>query len=184
MLKLNISNCESITHIAICEVAKNCKKLILFDISYCQINDETLKIISNNCKKLVDLGISGCDFITDNGIIEIAEKCHNLTTLFAFDDNNITDDGIIKFAKTCKIIEMFYISSNKITNNGIINFAKNCPKNIDINFAHCTQITYKGICELAKICIPKSLNVDRCYNITNDECERFFEDNPHIDFDW
>ena len=76
------------------------------------ITDDSLKFIANNFPQLQRLRVSGCDLVTNAGIVAVAEKCDKLTHLS-------------------------YSKCSKVTNVALEAIVSNLPLLKDLSASHC-----------------------------------------------
>jgi hypothetical protein len=73
------------------------------------ITNDTLIQISNMCPQLEKLYVTGCDMITDNGIVPIAEKCgQQLKSLGYNSCKKCTDAALESIVNNCHQLERLY----------------------------------------------------------------------------
>jgi hypothetical protein len=79
-------------------------------LTYCSgITNDTLIQISNMRPQLEILHVEGCDMITDDGIVRIAEKCgQQLKTLDYNNCKKCTDAALISIVNNCNQLEYLY----------------------------------------------------------------------------
>ena len=97
---INLSWCTNITREGLDDVTKGCTTLTDLTISHCCFSNKDLECIPKNCTNvLTSLDISECEYISENIVEEIIEKCRNLETLKLGRCWTVTNDGIEKIAK-------------------------------------------------------------------------------------
>lgn len=155
-----------ITDIGVCSLIRKCKQLSSLDVSYCSgVTDTTLHCLATyNKTKIIELVITGCNKITNQGLITLCTNCTALTRLEINGCSKISDPGILGIAKylkklthlsirncdsvtspsiaaigrECQLLESFEMSSlDLVPIEAIVIVAKNCPRLTSFNCETC-----------------------------------------------
>jgi hypothetical protein len=60
-------------------------------LSYTQVDDETLYVISKSCRGLLQLSLEDCYFVTEKGVNHVVENCTQLKDINWNDCGNNVD---------------------------------------------------------------------------------------------
>jgi hypothetical protein len=146
---------NSITHLHIRELARNCPKLTEIDIHRCDeitITDESMEALAIGCPMLKTIHISLCKSLTNRSVFAIANKCPNLRYFELEFNNNFTDECILSLAKNCPKLEFIYfIGFGKITDESVRAVWQSCPNIRYIEVKYCPNISQVLIKDLEKM---------------------------------
>jgi F-box/leucine-rich repeat protein 2/20 len=89
--KLDLSHCYQISEEGICQFLRTCSKIRHLNLSYTQVDDETLYVISKSCRGLLQLSLEDCYFVTEKGVNHVVENCTQLREINWNDCGNNVD---------------------------------------------------------------------------------------------
>jgi F-box/leucine-rich repeat protein 2/20 len=89
--KLDLSHCYQISEEGICQLLRTCSKIRHLNLSYTQVDDETLYVISKSCRGLLQLSLEDCYFVTEKGVNHVVENCTQLKEINWNDCGNNVD---------------------------------------------------------------------------------------------
>lgn len=81
LTELSLSNCKKIGEVGFLEMAKSLPRLIRLNLSRCSVSDTALVEIAARCRNLTALNISGCDQLTEKGILALIKQTTSLQEL-------------------------------------------------------------------------------------------------------
>lgn len=170
LLLLDISYCIEIKNNAsIIELLKNSCHLISLITKNCVINDECVLTLTNHCKSLEMLDITNCIDITDISIHSIIKNTIKLKSLNIHGCVNISTDSIIKLLQNNNdliIVDTKYCKN--MTNECIIALANHCNQLTYLDISGCLNISELSIVYLVNYCIDlKVLNLTNIHNLTD-----------------
>ena len=121
------------------------------------------------CPHLTSIDLSGCNSISDIGILALAEGCHQLTSINLRDCRSISDIGISALAEGCHHLTSIDLSDcNSISDIGVSALAEGCHQLTSINLPYCYSISDIGVSALAEGCHQlTSINLNCCRNISD-----------------
>ncbi|KAK2367634.1 F-box/LRR-repeat protein [Trifolium repens] len=89
--KLYLSHCYQISEEGISQLLRTCSKIRHLNLSYTQVDDETLYVISKSCRGLLQLSLEDCYFVTEKGVNHVVENCTQLKDINWNDCGNNVD---------------------------------------------------------------------------------------------
>jgi hypothetical protein len=158
------------------------------------VTDEMLRLVaSGKFPLLTSLDLSGCNNITETGLMDLIygldanthtfdTQLKHLTSLnFSF-CHWITDVSVTALSYRCpNLISLNLHCCNKITDRSIILLSNGCPQLTTVDLQQCVNITNDSIYALSIGC-PKltTLNLYFCDKITNDSIIALSNGCPHL----
>ena len=92
------------------------------------IQNRGLGFVLRRSKMLRELDVSGCVWVTDTVLVEIAEQCRCLTYLSIEGCKKVTDVGLIALADSCPSLRHINLRNTKrISNDGMEEFLTKLP---------------------------------------------------------
>lgn len=143
--------------------------------------DDGLKQWLIRFPKVISLSLFNGRYITDAGIIALAEQWKGLREVDLGRCSEITDEGIIALAEHCKELRKISLKyCSKITDKGIISLAQNCKELREVDLQWCSEMTvgdlgvrwFSEITDAAVIALIeyckelRELDLRCCHNIT------------------
>jgi F-box and leucine-rich repeat protein GRR1 len=104
-----------------------------------EVNDGTLEAMSG-CKKIERLTLTGCQMITDSGIMALIDGNHYLLALDVSGIVGVTDATLLMAASNCKRLQGLNVTGNvEITDRSVIAIAEGCKhlKRVSIGDSIC-----------------------------------------------
>ncbi|XP_012555327.2 F-box/LRR-repeat protein 7 isoform X1 [Hydra vulgaris] len=151
-------------------LASHCKNIEILDISWSNVTNIGITAICLNLPRIVCLLLNGCQGITNDSIVQIAEKySESLKTLEIFGCFNVSPQTINKLIEKCFHIRKLNLGQcHKVTNNSISLIAKHLKKLQSLDIRGCMQVRDNSLCELIENCHElTSLVVANCPAITD-----------------
>jgi F-box and leucine-rich repeat protein 2/20 len=141
----NLSFCNLITQEGIKHLCTNCSQLQTISLYSCHINDAALLHIASSLPTLKSLTIAGCNFITDNGISKLSQKCTELIFLDISHCKSISSSSIKSICGSLTNLQHFDLSwcSDSINDSAIQKLQK-CHKLQHLGLAGINQITSRN----------------------------------------
>ncbi|XP_044001943.1 F-box/LRR-repeat protein 2-like [Aphidius gifuensis] len=113
---LNLALCWEIEDSAIIAIAENCKLLKSLNLRECHLITSTALIALTNLKNLKELNVGSNDNVEDNFIV----KLRGIKSLNCSGCNKLTDAGVIPFIKNNPDLESLDISNTNVTTDTIV----------------------------------------------------------------
>ncbi|RHN77825.1 putative leucine-rich repeat domain, L domain-containing protein [Medicago truncatula] len=126
---LDLCHCCNISKRGICQVLQRCcqirhlniscspvnlleinfevPKLEVLNLSYTDVNDETLYVTSMNCRGLLHLLQKNCYHVTSNGLKRVVENCTHLKEIDLRGCDKLNANVVASVASSRKIIALF-----------------------------------------------------------------------------
>jgi len=109
--------------------------LVSLNLSYTNISDLGIRVISMSCPNLKILKLNGMKNISDLSLSMIAKYCGQLTHLDVQDCTNLTDYGVSILCQECKNLENLNLNGCENVSNSIVSyicFYNRSLKNLDL----------------------------------------------------
>jgi len=151
-------------------VSSRCKNIHSLDISWSNISNIGVQSICESTTNLVQFSLNGCQGITDDSVIAIADKhSKSLKILEVFGCFNLTPGSINKVAAKCSQIEKLNLGQcHKITNNTLLNIASNLKNLQSLDIRGCKQIRDNSLKEIVTNCTKlTTLVIANCPTVTD-----------------
>jgi len=126
-------------------------------------------MIAKGCTNLIELNLSGCEFITNAGVLEIANHLLELQQLDLSSCWHITDESIEALATNCtKLTDINLTFCTRVSDKGAKSLIMNCPhlSTILLKSSNITNQTL-NLFVIQKSTL-KTLDVRRCYGVTEE----------------
>ena len=116
---LVLASCQKLTDVAVLRFPHVFPSLTHLDLSNCyRIKDASLGALAE-LKKLVKLDLSGCDELTDTGLVVVASYLLGLEVLCLSGCSRVGDDSLVAFAVLRKLRELNVSNCKRVTNLGV-----------------------------------------------------------------
>jgi len=79
----------------------------VLNLSYTNVNDETLYVTSKNCRGLLHLLLKNCYGVTNNGVKRVVENCTQLKEIDLRGCDEVYANIVASVASSRKIIALF-----------------------------------------------------------------------------
>ena len=146
------------------------KKLTLANTN---CDDGVLKSFSDKARNLRYVSLSAPQsFITDTGIIYMAERCKLLTTLIIsrsrYDKSSVTNVGLETVGKFCPFLRQLVVNHcSEISDMGVTAIARGCTRMEEFEIAGCTALSDTAVLCLVSSCSRlRKLNLNECVQLT------------------
>jgi hypothetical protein len=116
------------------------------------ITDRGIIFIAENCSQLEKLTLFCHNFgsITDESLISLGNNCHTLRCIHICCSVDVTDDGISALVRGCTGLTTVHITSRRITTDtNLTSIASHCQQLAVLHFTDCRDITETGFRLLA-----------------------------------
>ena len=125
--------------------------------------------LENKFPNLLSLNLTGCIYITDASVSEVARRCSNLHTLKLRFCYKITDASVLEVASGCSNLHTLDLSlCDRITDASVLEVARHGSNLQTLDLAGCWRITDASVSEVARRCSNlQTLNLRGCRNITD-----------------
>ena len=91
--------------------------------------------------KLQDICFGYCDFVTDVGVMAVAQHCP-LLRRFGLNELQISDGAVAELTRLCPHIENLDLSGNEVlTDSGVLSIAEKLKGLRSVNITYCTGLT-------------------------------------------
>jgi len=162
-------------------------KVRTLDLSFCDVSDDSLQIISTKCPALrkIDLNsnkISRTD-ITSQGVVCLGERCRQLQVVYLRRCLHITDEAIVKLSQGCLALRDLNIGGcPRITDHALTQLGQNSRHLRSINFSG-ANVTDEGVIRLVQGAAGqqlKEIHMARCRELTDEAVEAVTQYCPNI----
>ncbi|MCE5316816.1 MAG: BTB/POZ domain-containing protein [Parachlamydia sp.] len=201
---------ESITDVALTEVAQHSSQLRRLFICGSAVTDAGLSQIAQHCCQLKNLMVLGCEQVGNDSLAEIARNCAQLKSLtlsyykrspdingaisllaehcsklenLSLDELSLSDATIAKIVRNCPYLS-FLTPGGDITNASLYEMAKHGSELIAVDLTECPHVTYEAIFEVARSCGKlECLDIVRTKgdsNVTKDQLEHLHSKFPKL----
>ena len=99
-----LGGCAYLTNLSVCSIAKHCHGLQTLDISYTWVDDTALESLGEGCKALKTIGLNNLDYISDIGVVKLAESCQMLEVMTIINSINLSWNIHVIVANSCSDI--------------------------------------------------------------------------------
>ncbi|MGH0149437.1 UNVERIFIED_CONTAM: hypothetical protein FKN15_033425 [Acipenser sinensis] len=185
---LNLSECASINDEIMRLILEGCPALLYLNLSYTNVTNGTLRMLSRCCLNLQYLSLAYCRKFTDKGLQYLAtgkgchkliyldlsgctqaivSECQNLQTVSLQDSTHLSDSAFKALAEAAKLTKIKIRGNNRMTDASWKSFCKSSPCLCHIYAADCqkiTDISLKAIGSLKNLTV---LNVADCIRLSD-----------------
>jgi F-box/leucine-rich repeat protein 2/20 len=126
-----------------------------FDLNVHQLmqslTDKSMQLVAESYPDLESLNITRCVKITDDGLLQVLQKCFSLQTLNLYALSGFTDKAYMKISLLADLRFLDICGAQNISDEGIGHIAK-CNKLESLNLTWCVRITDAGVNTIANSC--------------------------------
>ncbi|KAK0636110.1 hypothetical protein B0T17DRAFT_484632 [Bombardia bombarda] len=122
------------------------------------------------CSRVERLTLTGCNGLTDTGLIALVQNNTSLLALDITSDTQITEASINAIAENCRKLQGLNVTGcHLISSESMINLAKSCRYIKRLKLNDCHQLNDDAILAFAEYC-PNILEIDlhQCRNVGNE----------------
>ncbi|XP_040518054.1 dynein regulatory complex subunit 6 isoform X1 [Gallus gallus] len=156
---LNLSECQGLNDESMRLIAEGCRSLLYLNLSYTNITNGTLQLLSRNFPNLQYLSLAHCRKFTDKGLqyLGTGTGCHKLIYLDLSGCIQISVDGFRNIANGCSGIQDLLINEMPtLTDRCIQALVQKCRQITSVVFLdspHLSDTTFKALteCKLVKV---------------------------------
>lgn len=155
-------------------IGRHCTKLQQLILYGCSINDTALSYVIFGCSELhyIDCTSIGSSInkLTDITLRDIASYVNNITYINMSGCNQITNQGILALSESCKTLHILKLAHCTELNNTAMEYlstgqAQHTLQQLDVS--GCYRLTDQGIAQLLRMTSLNSLNIAQCVNVTD-----------------
>ncbi|KAM6089689.1 F-box and leucine-rich repeat protein 13 isoform 5-T5 [Theristicus caerulescens] len=158
---LNLSECQGLNDESMRLISQGCRALLYLNLSYTDITNGTLRLLSSSFPNLQHLSLAHCRKFTDKGLLYLGsgKGCHKLIYLDLSGCNQISVDGFRNIANGCSGIQDLLINNMpSLTDRCIQALVEKCQQIMSVVFLdspHLSDTTFKALaeCKLVKVSI-------------------------------
>lgn len=149
---LSLEGCSALTDEALIGV-RNCRNLCWINISRTCLGDTALERCAN-LPRLASINLSGCQHISDRGLIRIATQLGRIEVLRLSECRCITTRGIETAISRSQGIQTLDLSRVKAVTDSVLRAIwSHCPYLRVLKISNCTRITEAELAQLRAKCI-------------------------------
>ncbi|XP_072198837.1 F-box and leucine-rich repeat protein 13 isoform X2 [Excalfactoria chinensis] len=156
---LNLSECQGLNDESMRIISEGCRSLLYLNLSYTNITNGTLQLLSRNFPNLQYLSLAHCRKFTDKGLqyLGTGTGCHKLIYLDLSGCIQISVDGFRNIANGCSGIQDLLINEMpNLTDRCIQALVEKCRQITSVVFLdspHLSDTTFKALteCNLVKV---------------------------------
>lgn len=167
----NFRRCELLSSDALVSFCqKSCRNLQELDLSGCEsLTDVGVIAVAENCPLLEVLRLASCQRLTDCTFVALGSFCNRLKAISACGCGNLSDLGITCLAQGARGLRDVNVGwCEALTDEGITSLAEYCPNLLSVDLCGCLQIGDEGIAALARRCPGlRSLGLHCCRRLTD-----------------
>ena len=151
-------------------------------LSHTQADDQLLNHVAKMCPKLNELDVTGCDSITDQGLISIATHCSELRSVLASYISSVTDLAVLSLAaRNPKLTRAHFSDCHQVTDIAVSGLVRCCPALQSVHFSDCSKVTDSSMLVLAASCAHlRKLWLPGCSLSNLVRCDHPFSSAAHI----
>ncbi|KAM6287700.1 F-box and leucine-rich repeat protein 13 [Spheniscus humboldti] len=158
---LNLSECQGLNDESMRLISEGCRALLYLNLSYTDITNGTLRLLSSSFPNLQYLSLAHCRKFTDKGLLYLGsgKGCHKLIYLDLSGCIQISVDGFRNIANGCSRIQDLLINKMPtLTDRCIQALVEKCQQIMSVVFLdspHLSDTTFKALaeCKLVKVSI-------------------------------
>nr|XP_014436316.1 dynein regulatory complex subunit 6 isoform X2 [Pelodiscus sinensis] len=156
---LNVSECKGLNDESMRLISEGCPALLYLNLSYTDITNGTLRLLSRSFSNLQYLSLAYCRKFTDKGLqyLGSGKGCHKLIYLDLSGCIQISVDGFRCIANSCSGIKHLVINDMPtLTDKCIQALVEKCQQIVSVVFLgspHLSDVTFKALaeCKLVKV---------------------------------
>ncbi|NXI65787.1 DRC6 protein, partial [Anseranas semipalmata] len=156
---LNLSECQELNDESMRLISEGCRALLYLNLSYTNITNGTLQLLSRSFPNLQYLSLAHCRKFTDKGLQYLGSGtgCHRLIYLDLSGCIQISVDGFRNIANGCsKIQDLLINEMPTLTDRCIQALVEKCQQIMSVVFLdspHLSDTTFKALaeCKLVKV---------------------------------
>ncbi|XP_064905209.1 F-box and leucine-rich repeat protein 13 isoform X2 [Columba livia] len=157
--ELNLSECQGLNDESMRVISEGCRALLYLNLSYTDITNGTLRLLSSSFHNLQYLSLAHCRKFTDKGLLYLGsgKGCHKLIYLDLSGCIQISVDGFRNIANGCSRIQDLLINKMPALTDGCIQaLVEKCRQITSVVFLdspHLSDTTFKALakCKLVKV---------------------------------
>ncbi|NXJ96602.1 DRC6 protein, partial [Corythaixoides concolor] len=158
---LNLSECQGLNDESMRLISEGCRALLYLNLSYTDITNGTLRVLSSSFSNLQYLSLAHCRKFTDKGLLYLGSRkgCHKLVYLDLSGCIQISVDGFRNIASGCSGIQDLLINEMPtLTDRCIQVLVEKCRQITSVVFLdspHLSDSTFKALaeCKLVKVSV-------------------------------
>lgn len=141
--RLNLVNCSNISEDALCDVLTKFPNLIAIDLSaVVDTSDRVIHGLALVAKRLQGINLTGCNRVTDAGVLDLARECTNLRRVKLSGVEQVTDVSVSVLSKACPLLlEIDLHGCRRITNASVRDLWVHCTHMREMRLSHCSELT-------------------------------------------
>ncbi|XP_074980603.1 F-box and leucine-rich repeat protein 13 isoform X9 [Caretta caretta] len=176
---LNVSECQGLNDESMRLISEGCPALLYLNLSYTDITNGTLKLLSRSFSNLQYLSLAYCRKFTDKGLqyLGSGKGCHKLIYLDLSGCIQISVDGFRYIANSCSGIKHLVINDMPtLTDKCIQALVEKCQQIMSVVFLdspHLSDVAFKALaeCKLVKVRIEGNNRItDLSFQLMSKSC--------------
>eukprot|EP00041_Stephanoeca_diplocostata_P021097 m.485140 g.485140 ORF g.485140 m.485140 type:complete len:511 (-) comp21732_c0_seq3:236-1768(-) len=150
---VNLSLCTRISDAAVDSIARACVRLHTLTVSGCDLITDKGVISLTRLATIVSLDLSWCTKISDAAIAVLAQRCTQLAHLRLFGCVQLTDAAVRDLAEGCRRLKSLKMSGcSLLSDQACIDLAANARRLKILYLSYCPRITDVGV---SALCAPR-----------------------------
>ncbi|XP_067420619.1 F-box and leucine-rich repeat protein 13 [Emydura macquarii macquarii] len=176
---LNVSECQGLNDESMRLISEGCPALLYLNLSYTDITNGTLRLLSRSFSNLQYLSLAYCRKFTDKGLqyLGSGKGCHKLIYLDLSGCVQISVDGFRYIANSCSGIKHLIINDMPtLTDKCIQALVEKCQQIMSVVFLdspHLSDVAFKALseCKLVKVRIEGNNRItDISFKLMSKSC--------------
>uniref|UniRef100_A0A452HR94 F-box domain-containing protein n=1 Tax=Gopherus agassizii TaxID=38772 RepID=A0A452HR94_9SAUR len=176
---LNVSECQGLNDESMRLISEGCPALLYLNLSYTDITNGTLRLLSRSFSNLQYLSLAYCRKFTDKGLqyLGSGKGCHKLIYLDLSGCIQISVDGFRYIANSCSEIKHLVINDMPtLTDKCIQALVEKCQQIMSVVFLdspHLSDVAFKALaeCKLVKVRIEGNNRItDLSFKLMSKSC--------------
>ncbi|XP_074920675.1 F-box and leucine-rich repeat protein 13 isoform X2 [Chelonoidis abingdonii] len=176
---LNVSECQGLNDESMRLISEGCPALLYLNLSYTDITNGTLRLLSRSFSNLQYLSLAYCRKFTDKGLqyLGSGKGCHKLIYLDLSGCIQISVDGFRYIANSCSGIKHLVINDMPtLTDKCIQALVEKCQQIMSVVFLdspHLSDVAFKALaeCKLVKVRIEGNNRItDLSFKLMSKSC--------------
>ncbi|KAK1370721.1 F-box/LRR-repeat protein 3 [Heracleum sosnowskyi] len=169
LVDIGFSKCKGVTDFGISQLVLGCFKLKILDLTCCdELSNRAIAAIADSCRNLMCLKIESCNLLTEKSFESLGSRSSLLEELDVTDCCGVNDEGLKHISKCSKLKSFKLGHCTNISDKGLSDIASNCSNILELDLYRCKGVGDEGLAALATGCKKlKKLNLSYCIQITD-----------------
>ncbi|XP_076125508.1 F-box and leucine-rich repeat protein 13 [Alosa pseudoharengus] len=181
--ELNLSECTNIDDETVRIISESCESLLYLNLSHTYVTNGTLKVLSRSCMNLQYLSLAHCRRFTDKGLQFLATEkgCHGLVYIDLSGCTQITVDGFRSIADGCSVLQhIVFDNMPTFTDRCLQVLTAKCHSLVTISLLGSSHLTDTAFKTIAEAASLKKLQIEGNEHITDIGWKAVCKSSPNL----